>query len=422
MTKRIKLTKAKVDLLDHEKDGQWVTDTEVPQLVVRLTPTAKTYVARWTSQTDGKRRQTVIDRTDALSVSEARNRARKLVSDDRPKLAETLGDVFDIWEKHYASTVSVGHAEEIKRTWVKHIAPDLANVKLSRLSNARLQEWYNGKRADNSAATVKRWIAYISKFCTIARQRELMTGNPVEGLEMSAPNRRLDIFTKQDIKDLGDNLTGASNKYPIGVALIRFLMMFPCRGIEAREMRWADLDLEAGTWTIPASRYKTGADKVFPLGPLQVEHLGSLPRWSDTYVFPRPSITGVGSSRKTYEGPDVPVTKNHQIHVWKQVRPKPLGAHALRKTIGHLMLNKDVPLEVVSKLMGHSSTLVTQQVYAHLEPQKAAQHLDVWSAILEDDAPKSEPSFVDDVLKAHASIKMDEYNKAMERDKREQPE
>lgn len=412
MTKRIKLTKAVLDRLDHDKDGQWVTDTEVPQLVVRLTPTSKAYVARWTSQTgDGKRRQVSIGKTDEFSVSEARDRARKLVSEDRPKSVETLADVFDIWDKTYSTTVSVGHADEIKRTWAKHIADDLGKTKLSRLSNTVLQDWYNKKRAEpNSAATVKRWVAYISKFCAIARKRGYMTGNPVEGLEMSAPNRRLDIFTRQDVKDLGDNLTAASNMYPIGVALLRFMMMFPCRGIEARDMRWGDLDLDAGTWTIPADRYKTRADKVFPLGPLQIEHLTSLPRWSDTYVFPRPSITGAGSSRKTYEGPDAPVTKNHQIYVWKKVRPKPLGAHALRKTIGYLMLNNDVPLEVVSKLMGHSNTLVTQQIYARLEPQKAAAHLGVWSAFLEDDEAKQEPSFVDPVLKAQAALKVTEYN------------
>ncbi|WP_112312475.1 site-specific integrase [Pseudogemmobacter bohemicus] len=55
---------------------------------------------------------------------------------------------------------------------------------------------------------------------------------------------------------LSDRLTAVQDKYPVGVALIRFLMLIPARGIEAREMRWADLDLTAATWTIPAARYK----------------------------------------------------------------------------------------------------------------------------------------------------------------------
>ena len=57
---RVRLTKNVIAGLDKDRDGDWVTDTEVPQLLVRLTPTAKTYVARWTSKVTGKRLTTSI--------------------------------------------------------------------------------------------------------------------------------------------------------------------------------------------------------------------------------------------------------------------------------------------------------------------------------------------------------------------------
>lgn len=115
---------------------------------------------------------------------------------------------------------------------------------------------------------------------------------------------------------------GPAAKFPQVVALLRFLMIFPARGIEARGMRHDDLDLDAGTFTIPASRYKTGHDKVFPMGPLQITHLRSLPRWSEVFVFPSPS------------DPSQQMRKEYQRDVWQKVRPKPLGSHTLRKTIG----------------------------------------------------------------------------------------
>ncbi|AZQ66829.1 hypothetical protein EF888_06550 [Silicimonas algicola] len=426
MTKRIKLTKAVIDGLHYERDGGQVSDLEVPELKVRLTPTAKTYEARWTSKTEGRVLTRKIARVGEISVSEARDRARKIVAEDLPRAVETLRDVFKVWDQTYSSAVSAGHAEEFRRTWAKHIEPDLGHLKLTALTHNKLQGWYNKKRTEyplspkgkartkpNSAATVRRWIAYVSKLCAIARKLGYMVGNPTEGLEMATPSRRLDLFNREDIRTLGDNLTGIENRYPIGAALIRFLMIFPCRGIEAREMLWRDVDLEAGTWTIPADRYKTGQDKVFPLGPLQVDHLRNLPRWSDTYVFPRPSSIGVGRTKTAQTDSDLPVTKNHQIHVWKKVRPKPLGAHTLRRTIGHLLLNKNVPLEVVSKLLGHSNTLVTQQIYARLDPQTAAKHLAVWSTFLEDDEAETEPHFVDYVLKQQSKIAAHEYNKKL---------
>ncbi|MGK7652401.1 tyrosine-type recombinase/integrase [Roseovarius sp. B08] len=391
-----------------ERDGQWVTDTEVPQLVLRLTETSKTFVARWSSKKDNKRKQNVIAKVGEISVGEARDRVRKMVAQDANPSAETLRDIFQIWDANYSSKISAGHADEMRRSWRKHIEPDLGSKKLSRLTTPTLQQWYDkkisehpvtpsGKTADkpHSAATVNRWIAYISKLCSIARANGYMVGNPVEALEQSTPHRRLKVFTRDDIKELSDSLTAAKDRYPIGVALIRFLTNFPCRGTEARDMQWDDLDLKAGTWTIPAERYKTQQDKVFPLGPLQIDHLRSLPRWSDTYVFPM--VTDANR----------PVAKSHQRYVWEKLRPKPMGIHTLRKTIATLMLNDDMPLEIVSKLLGHSSTLVTQQAYAHLDPQVAGKHLERWGAILEDDEEKKDfdPEMVK-MLEAQAAMEI----------------
>jgi len=388
---RVKFTKAVLERLDVDKDGQWVTDTEVPELLVRLSNTSKRFVARWTSRKDGKRKQVTIAPVGTISVDEARDRVRKLVAQDGQTNADTLADVYSIWDSAYSSKVSEGHAAEFRRSYAKHIAPALGKTKLSRLTPRTIQKWYDSKRADNSAATVNRWLAYISKLCYVARVNGFMVGNPVEGIEKSTPNRRLDVFTRDDVKEFADTLIANKDRFPIGVALLRFLMIYPCRGKEAREMQWSDLDLKAGTWTIPADRYKTKRDKVFPLGPLQIEHLDSLPRDSD-YVFPM--VTD-----KTR-----PCAKSHQRHVWETLRPKPLGAHALRRTIGTSLLNKDVPLEVVSKLLGHSSTAVTQAVYAHLEPQTASKYLDKWSAVLEDDETRADDPETTELLKVQAAI------------------
>jgi integrase len=226
-----------------------------------------------------------------------------------------------------------------------------------------------------------------------------MIANPLEGIERATPRRRLDVFTLEDIKELGDRLTAVQDKYPTGVALIRFLMITPCRGIEARELRWDDLDLDAGTWTIPADRYKTDEDKVFPLGPVQVAFLDTLPRLSKTYVFPAP------------KNPEAFVRKEHQRDVWKRVRPKALGAHALRKTIATALINRAVPLEAISKLLGHSSVLVTQKAYAHLSPQTAGKYLDQWHRLFDDvDEDATDDPGLDDILRGQAALMADQYN------------
>jgi integrase/recombinase XerD len=48
------------------------------------------------------------------------------------------------------------------------------------------------------------------------------------------------------------------------------------------------------------------------------------------------------------------------------IEPVKMNSHVGRKTAGTLMLNRGVPLAVVSKFLGHSNTLITQRVYAKL--------------------------------------------------------
>nr|WP_321405912.1 site-specific integrase [uncultured Carboxylicivirga sp.] len=52
---------------------------------------------------------------------------------------------------------------------------------------------------------------------------------------------------------------------------------------------------------------------------------------------------------------------------------KRLTSHVGRKTYGTLLLNKDVPIETVSKLLGHSDIYVTQKHYAKVLHMKVAK-------------------------------------------------
>jgi len=54
---------------------------------------------------------------------------------------------------------------------------------------------------------------------------------------------------------------------------------------------------------------------------------------------------------------------------------KRLTTHVGRKTYGTLLLNKDVPIETVSKLLGHASIRMTQKHYAKVLHQKIAKDI-----------------------------------------------
>ena len=74
----------------------------------------------------------------------------------------------------------------------------------------------------------------------------------------------------------------------------RFVVLTACRSGEARGATWAELDLEARTWTIPAGRMKGQAEHRVPLAPAAVAVLERMEPLRDDggLVFPSPSRRG----------------------------------------------------------------------------------------------------------------------------------
>ena len=77
---------------------------------------------------------------------------------------------------------------------------------------------------------------------------------------------------------------------PFG-SLLRLLLLTAQRENEVAGMRWVELDLHKGIWTIPASRTKNGKPHIVHLGHLALEILGTIERVPGTeLVF---SATGM---------------------------------------------------------------------------------------------------------------------------------
>src|SRR5262249_12104892 len=68
--------------------------------------------------------------------------------------------------------------------------------------------------------------------------------------------------------------------------LYKWLLLTGCRLTEATDATWDEIDLAAGTWTVPAERYKTGATFVLPLSADHRALIETLPRFnSGPFLF-----------------------------------------------------------------------------------------------------------------------------------------
>ena len=66
--------------------------------------------------------------------------------------------------------------------------------------------------------------------------------------------------------------------YPYG-PVVRLLILTGQRLHEVADMRWSEVDLDGGMWTIPAARMKGGRAHQVPLAPDALALLAGLPRW-----------------------------------------------------------------------------------------------------------------------------------------------
>lgn len=82
---------------------------------------------------------------------------------------------------------------------------------------------------------------------------------------------------------------------------------------------------------------------------------------------------------RKYDG-QIPVISNQKMNeVLKEIAlavgiTKHMTTHLARKTAGTYLLNNDVPMGTVSKILGHRSILTTEKIYAHLLDETVLRH------------------------------------------------
>ncbi|HET7398230.1 MAG TPA: tyrosine-type recombinase/integrase, partial [Intrasporangium sp.] len=59
-----------------------------------------------------------------------------------------------------------------------------------------------------------------------------------------------------------------------------------------------------------------------------------------------------------------------------------VGLHTLRHSAASIMLEKGVPLKVVSEILGHHSVSITGDIYGHVSPTVQADAMSVLSGAL----------------------------------------
>lgn len=280
-----------------------------------------------------------------------------------------------------------------------NLTPHFEGKALQDIGKADLAEFVAARRRSGvTDSTIRRDLACMSSVFTIAEDYEMVDANPV--LPFLRVQRRRKRLTDADPRTryLGHAeevtvLSRARARYERAkargrerTALTRLMMLYAIalaidtglRDEELLGLPWADVDLVRKQVTIRKERSKSGRERIVPLLERAQAILAEIPRHETCKLVlwhrkgahfydlnnPLKEICGIrrklgpaSLARLKSPRPEAPPPAVPDIH-W----------HDLRRTCGcRLLQDHRMPIEQVSRWLGHASVAQTQRAYAFLK-------------------------------------------------------
>jgi len=199
----------------------------------------------------------------------------------------------------------------------------------------------------NRTRAILRWLF---SWCL---RRDLVAVNPVAAVDPPAAEKKRDRVLDDSELRLFWQATGENRL--LG-PMWRLLALTGQRRDEARLMTWAELDLSACIWTIPAPRTKNGREHVVPLSGAALEILSKQPRIKGKrgLIFTTNGETGLGGLSGAKARLDA-----RMLALAKEANPTAQipgwVVHDLRRTAATGMAKLGVTIPVIEKILGHTS-------------------------------------------------------------------
>jgi integrase len=332
----------------------------------------------------------------AMSLADARERARKAlnaVDDGRdPALeradaanAKTFADLCkDYMERH---------AIPKKKTWKedqriidRDLLPPWKHYTPAEIKRGDVRAVVESVADRGAPVHANRVLALIRKIFNFAIPREWVEFNPCQGVERPGREQARDrVLSAEEIRKFWAATEVESP--PIRDAF-RLRLLTAQRGGEVLHMRWQDIDLDAGWWTIPAAFSKNGLSHRVPLNAQAVDLLKALQAWqakrlvevndgrAKKHVDAKKPSDWVFPSR-WYEEASLAWTRKATKRI-REASGVEFRPHDLRRTAASLMTGSGTSRVVVQKILNHVETGVTAVYDRHSYDHEKRAALQAW--------------------------------------------
>lgn len=360
--KPINFTKASLNALPLPEAGKrlYVKDEKEKGLILDVKPSGvKTFYLY--KKIKGRPERIHIGLYPDLSIENARKMAATLKGeiakgqnpqDEKRNIRNeiTLGELFELYMER--------HSKPHKKSWKYD----------EREFNKYLSHWFKRKLSDisrNDVAKLHSQLGSDSGIYQANRILERIRGiynkaiewgwegeNPAQKIKKFREKSRERFLSAQELPRFFEAVKLEENEAARDFFLIS--LFTGARKTNVLQMRWDQLDLDRGAWTIPDT--KNGDSQLIPLSGQALEILNARKATAQSiWVFP-----GTGKAGHLQD------PKKAWQRLLERAELEDLRIHDLRRTLGSWQAASGVSLHIIGKTLGHKSPSSTQ-VYARLD-------------------------------------------------------
>ncbi len=235
-------------------------------------------------------------------------------------------------------------------------------------------------KAKVGASDMAHEIVCLRKLCEFAGNSAVSIAlAKTPGLRPKVAQKRKDPMAEEDYKRIlsraNDIKDTADFETLRAYALVLLMLRTGCRN---KEIRFADRDaLDTNAWTLDIVHVKGeasyGQPRVVPIHPdvrpVVLRYIRALEKLVVDNDLKSPALFPAPNTSKDYYLCSNTIA-NIARRVWADLEIKS-DLRQLRRTFGQMYLDKDLDIESVSVLMGHSSTKVTELFYGRRRNERA---------------------------------------------------
>jgi integrase len=300
----------------------------------------------------GGTRRVLLGNAEVLTAEQARAAAREVLAkvalgDDpqrdkaerRARDAHSLRSVLDEYLAAKQARVRPRtYGELVRYLTGPHFKP-LHNMPVDAVTRRDVAARLVAITRQHGSITAARCRAALSAFFAWAVTMGIVEANPVVGSPKpadSAPRER--TLSDEELAAIWN----ACRNDDYG-RVVRLLILTGCRRQEVGGMCWSEIDLDAGTWTIPSARTKNKRAHTLPLMPAALEIVRAIPQWaSRDFLFGTrgPGFGAWSKGKKSLDGRCL-------VSAWT--------VHDLRRTVATRMADLGIAPHVIEAVLNHQS-------------------------------------------------------------------